>query len=117
MAKRAPVRRRPRKAWPGTRGLTPAECRLEQHEGLPRKGRTLSRRLGVAWWVKERGLVSPYPRSFVVARINPLRWIKGDPPPLEDVLKTMRERVAKFNVEKIRPQDLAGATGPPDEEP
>ena len=33
----------------------------------------------------------------------------------EDVLKTMRERVAKFNVEKIRPQDLAGAAGPPDE--
>src|SRR5256885_3626178 len=61
--------------------------------------------------LKERGLVSPYLRSFVVARINPLRWIKGDPPPLEDVLKTMRERVAKFNVEKIRPQDLAGAAG------
>jgi ParB family transcriptional regulator, chromosome partitioning protein len=67
--------------------------------------------------LKERGLVSPYLRSFVVARINPLRWIKGDAPPLEDVLKTMRERVAKFNVEKIKPQDLAGAAGPPDEEP
>jgi ParB family transcriptional regulator, chromosome partitioning protein len=66
--------------------------------------------------LKERGLVSPYLRSFVVARINPLRWIKGDPPPLEDVLKTMRERAAKFNVEKIKPQDLAGAGGPPDEE-
>jgi ParB family chromosome partitioning protein len=66
--------------------------------------------------LKERGLVSPYLRSFVVARINPLRWIKGDPPPLEDVLKTMRERATKFNVEKIRPQDLAGAAGPPDEE-
>jgi hypothetical protein len=29
----------------------------------------------------------------------------------------MRVRAAKFNVEKIRPQDLAGAAGPPDEEP
>ena len=66
--------------------------------------------------LKERGLVSPYLRSFVVARINPLRWIKGEPPTLEDVLKTMRERVVKFNVEKIKPQDLAGAAGPPDEE-
>src|SRR5919108_3580886 len=65
--------------------------------------------------LKERGLVSPYLRSFVVARINPLRWIKGEPPPLEEVFKTMRERAAKFNVEKIRPQDLAGAAGPPDE--
>jgi hypothetical protein len=28
----------------------------------------------------------------------------------------MRERAAKFNIEKIKPQDLAGAGGPPDEE-
>jgi ParB family chromosome partitioning protein len=66
--------------------------------------------------LKERGLVSPYLRAFVVARINPLRWIKGDPPPLEEVMKTMRDRAAKFNVEKIKQQDLAGAAGPPDEE-
>jgi ParB family chromosome partitioning protein len=67
--------------------------------------------------LKERGLVSPYLRSFVVARINPLRWIKGEPPELEEVLKTMRDRAARFNTEKIRPQDLAGAAGPPDDEP
>jgi len=66
--------------------------------------------------LKERGLSSPYLRSFVVARINPLRWIKDEPPPLEDVLKTMRERVGRFNVEKIKPQDLAGAAGPPEDE-
>jgi ParB family chromosome partitioning protein len=67
--------------------------------------------------LKERGLTSPYLRTFVVARINPLRWIKGDLPELEDVLKTMRERAAKFNVEKIKPQDLASMAGaPPDEE-
>jgi ParB family chromosome partitioning protein len=70
---------------------------------------------GVVKKLKERGLVSPYLRSFVVARINPLRWIKGEPPPLGEVLKTMRERAGKFNVEKIRPQDLAGAAGPPNE--
>jgi ParB family chromosome partitioning protein len=66
--------------------------------------------------LKERGLVSPYLRAFVVARINPLRWIKDEPPPLEEVLKTMRDRAAKFNVDKIKQQDLAGAAGPPDEE-
>ena len=65
--------------------------------------------------LKERRLVSPYLRSFVVARINPLRWIKGEPPPLEEALKTKRNRAVKFNIEKIRPQDLAGAVGPPDE--
>ena len=66
--------------------------------------------------LKEGGLISPYLRSFVVARINPLRWIKGDAPPIEDVLNTMRERAAKFNVQKIKPEDLAGAAGPPDDE-
>jgi len=66
--------------------------------------------------LKERGLVSPYLRSFVVARINPLRWIKGDAPPLEEVFRTMRDRASKFNVGKIKPQDLAGAAGPPDDE-
>ena len=67
--------------------------------------------------LKEHGLTSPYLRTFVVARINPLRWIKGDLPPLEDVLKAMRDRAAKFNVEKIKPQDLASMAGaPPDEE-
>jgi len=30
MVKRAPARRRPRKAKPGTKGLIPAECRLDQ---------------------------------------------------------------------------------------
>jgi ParB family chromosome partitioning protein len=67
--------------------------------------------------LKDRGLTSPYLRTFVVARINPLRWIKGEPPELEDVLKTMRDRAAKFNVEKVKQQDLASmAGGPPDED-
>ena len=61
--------------------------------------------------LKERGLVSPYLRAFVVARINPLRWIKDEPPPLAEVLKTMRERAAKFNVAKINQQDLARSGG------
>jgi ParB family transcriptional regulator, chromosome partitioning protein len=61
--------------------------------------------------LKAKGFVSPYLRSFVVARINPLRWIQGDPPPLDDVLRTMRERAAKFNVEKIKQSDLANIGG------
>jgi ParB family chromosome partitioning protein len=61
--------------------------------------------------LKDRGLVSPYLRPFVVARVNPLRWIKDEPPPLADVLKTMRDRLARFNVEKISPQDVARTGG------
>ena len=65
--------------------------------------------------LKAKGLVSPYLRSFVVARINPLRWIQGEPPPLEEVLKTMRERAAKFNADRIKQEDLAVVGGAPDE--
>ncbi|HTG95835.1 MAG TPA: hypothetical protein VL982_00160 [Burkholderiales bacterium] len=65
--------------------------------------------------LKEKGFVSPYLRTFVVARINPLRWIQGDPPPLEEVLKTMRDRAARFNVDKIKQSDLANMGGAPDE--
>jgi len=66
--------------------------------------------------LKARGFVSPYLRAFVVARINPLRWIQGEPPPLEEVLKTMRERAAKFNTERIKQEDLATVGGAPDTE-
>jgi ParB family chromosome partitioning protein len=65
--------------------------------------------------LKAKGFVSPYLKAFVVGRINPLRWIQGEPPPLEEVLKTMRDRAAKFNVDKIRQEDLANAGGAPDD--
>jgi len=65
--------------------------------------------------LKDRGFVSPYLRAFVVARINPLRFMQGEPPELEDVLKTMTQRAAKFNTEKVKQEDLASAGGAPDE--
>jgi ParB family chromosome partitioning protein len=71
---------------------------------------------GVMAKLKSRGLTSPYLRAFVVARINPLRWIKGDPPPLEEVFKTMRERAARFNTEKVKQEDLAATGGARDDE-
>ncbi len=67
--------------------------------------------------LKEKGLVSPYLRSFVVARINPLRWIQGELPSAEKVLTTMRDRAAKFNTDKVKQDDLAKmGGGVPDEE-
>lgn len=95
----------------------PLRTALKDHEKRAALVLDLEERVAAAVKkLKERGLVSPYLRAFVVARINPLRWIKGEPPALEEVLKTMRERAGKFNTEKVRPQDLAGAGGPPDEE-
>jgi ParB family chromosome partitioning protein len=66
--------------------------------------------------LKERGFTSPYLRAFVVARINPLRFHKGEPPPLEDVLAKMSERAGRFDVGKVRQEDLARAGGAPDDD-
>jgi ParB family chromosome partitioning protein len=95
----------------------PLSAALKVHE--KRAGMVLELEERVATVVhklKERGLSSPYLRSFVVARINPLRWIAGEPPPLEDLLRTMRDRATRFNVEKIQPKDLAAVARPPDDE-
>src|SRR5438045_486459 len=95
----------------------PLRSAIKQHEKNAKSVLDLEEKVAVVVKkLKERGLVSPYLRSFVIARINPLRWIKGDSPELEDLLQTMRERAARFNVEKIKSQDLAGAAGPPDNE-
>ncbi len=61
--------------------------------------------------LREKGLMSPYLRSFVVARINPLRWIQGELPSAEKVLTQMRDRAAKFDAEKVRQEDLARMGG------
>jgi ParB family chromosome partitioning protein len=66
--------------------------------------------------LKEKGLTSPYLKSFVVARINPLRFIKGEPPPLDELLATMTKRATGLDPGKIRPEDLARSGGAPEEE-
>ena len=67
--------------------------------------------------LKSRGLTSPYLRSFVVARVNPLRCIKGTLPAAEKVLTQMRDRATKFNADKVKQDDLAKMGGAaPDEE-
>jgi ParB family transcriptional regulator, chromosome partitioning protein len=66
--------------------------------------------------LKEKGLVSPYLRNFVIARINPLRWMQGDLPSFDSVLKTMSERAGKFNTDKIQQSDLANMAGSPEPE-
>lgn len=71
--------------------------------------------------LKEKGLVSPYLRSFVVARINPLRFRRGATMLIEDALKEMAKAAEKFKPEKINIGDLArsgaaAAGGTEDEE-
>jgi ParB family chromosome partitioning protein len=90
----------------------PLSRAIKSHEAHAETLMELDARVGeVVAKLKARGFVSPYLRAFVVARINPLRWIQGEPPPLEEVLTTMRERAAKFNVEKVKQEDLATLAG------
>jgi ParB family chromosome partitioning protein len=66
--------------------------------------------------LKKRGFTSPYLRPFVVARINPIRFSKSTEFDFDDVLARMRKAAEKFNVEKIRQEDVVRAGGGPVDE-
>jgi ParB family transcriptional regulator, chromosome partitioning protein len=66
--------------------------------------------------LKDKGLQSPYLKSFVVARVNPLRFIKGELPSFDELLSTMTRRAEKLNTDKVAPGDLAKAGGYAEEE-
>ncbi|MGB9429233.1 MAG: ParB N-terminal domain-containing protein [Gammaproteobacteria bacterium] len=63
--------------------------------------------------LQARGFKSPYLRNYVVARINPVRWVrqkKGDdkpPMPMAAALTRMAAAARGFNVESVKPADLA----------
>lgn len=67
--------------------------------------------------LKTKGLTSPYLKSFVVARVNPIRFRPKDAPPLsfDDALDRMTQAAQKFNPDKIKMDDLAKSGGAPDE--
>ncbi|WP_447978629.1 chromosome partitioning protein ParB [Candidatus Nitrospira bockiana] len=67
--------------------------------------------------LKARGLTSPYLKSFVVARINPLRFRPKDAAPLsfDETIARMTKAAQGFNPEKIRSEDLAKTGGVPEE--
>ena len=66
--------------------------------------------------LKGRGFTSPYLRPFVVARINPIRFSTSTEFDVDDVLDRMQRAAAKFNVEKIKQEDVVRAGGAPEEE-
>ena len=67
--------------------------------------------------LKKKGLTSPYLRPFVVARINPIRFSTSTEFDFDDVLDRMEKQAVKFNVDKIRQEDVVRAGGGgPDEE-
>jgi ParB family transcriptional regulator, chromosome partitioning protein len=67
--------------------------------------------------LKAKGLTSPYLKSFVVARVNPIRFRPKDAPPpdFEETFDRMMKAAAKFDASKIKVEDLAKSGGTPDE--
>jgi len=65
--------------------------------------------------MKERGFRSPYLKAFVVARINPLRFQRGAKAEFEATIRKMLSAAERLDVSSIRPDQLAAASGPPDE--
>lgn len=67
--------------------------------------------------LKAKGLTSPYLKSFVVARVNPIRFRPKDASPLsfDEAFDRMAIATAKFNPEKIKMEDVARSGGAVDE--
>ena len=65
--------------------------------------------------LKQRGMQSPYLKSFVIARINFLRFKKGDSFDFDETIDRMQELAGKFNVENVKREDLARMGGAPAE--
>jgi ParB family chromosome partitioning protein len=96
-------------------------------EPLPRALKERTRRAGLVLAIddhvtaivgklKARGFTSPYLRPFVVARINPIRFSTSTEFDFDEVLGRMQKSAAKFNVEKVRQEDVVRAGGGPVEE-
>jgi len=66
--------------------------------------------------LKDRGMTSPYLRPFVVARVNPIRFSKAASFDYDEVLGKMLASARRFNVDKVKQEDLVRAGGPPVEE-
>ncbi len=61
--------------------------------------------------LKERGFDSPYLKAFVIARVNPLRFAKGDAPPWDEAVDEMLDAAANFDPSKVNAAQVAKAAG------
>jgi ParB family chromosome partitioning protein len=65
--------------------------------------------------LKDRGFESPYLRAFVVARINPLRFQRGAKAEFDETIDKMLAAARRFDPAKIKADQVARASGPPEE--
>ena len=65
--------------------------------------------------LKARGFESPYLRTFVVARINPIRFKRGAKVEFDETLDNMLGAARRFDPGKVRERQVARAGGAPEE--
>jgi ParB family transcriptional regulator, chromosome partitioning protein len=63
--------------------------------------------------LKAKGLTSPYLKPFVVARINPIRFSKSTEFDFDEVIDKMIASAGKFNVDRVKQEDVAKVGGAP----
>ena len=67
--------------------------------------------------LKARGLTSPYLKPFVVSRVNFTRFSKATSFDFDEALDKIIASAAKFNVDRVKQEDVArSGGGAPDEE-
>ena len=66
--------------------------------------------------LKVKGLTSPYLKAFVVARVNYTRFIKSPSIDFDEAFDKITASAVKFNVEKVRQDDVAKTGGGPIDE-
>ncbi len=63
--------------------------------------------------LKARGFTSPHLKAFVVARVNFLRFYKGEPPGFDETMGRLLRSASRFDAGKIKESDIARTGGPP----
>lgn len=142
--KRAAPKKRPRKAAAGSRGIAALECRLEDLPAEAARTKDWVEREGGLVVAAYYDPLGKHPLLFAILpvdKVEPTPFQRDvsdmhhkrladvlhktgvflDPiiaitaPELEEVLKTMTSRAAKFNADKVKQEDLASVGGAPDE--
>jgi ParB family chromosome partitioning protein len=66
--------------------------------------------------LKAKGLTSPYLKPFVVSRVNYTRFSKATSFDFDETLDKIIASAQKFNVDRVKQEDVVRAGGAPDEE-
>ena len=66
--------------------------------------------------LKAKGFNSPYLRPFVVSRVNYTRFVKSTTFDFDETLDKIIASAVKFNVEKVKQEDVARSSGGPADE-